>query len=124
MITILNESEGIEFLNLHQDFIYFSYDSEANRLAAMTQLYNRSYTVKQKNGLPLDFPTMPHNPSAEDKAAYKQQKAEWVEANPQRYEQSQQHTGTIVISQEEFDQLPAIKQQFILNHPDTYIIEP
>jgi hypothetical protein len=124
VIIILNESEGIEFLNLHQNFIYFSYDTESNRLAAMTQLFNRSYTVKQDNGLPLDFPIMPNSESEEEINAYAQQKSEWIEANPQRYQTAQEQTGTIAISQQEFELLPPDKQEHILSHPDVYIILP
>lgn len=119
----LNEAPGIEVIYRHDPVIRFTYASEEDRVAAMLDLYNRSFNVSTKSGVPIDFPMMPANPSQEDIDAFEQQKADWVEANPQRYEEMQQPNGIIVISQEEFDQMSDEKQQHILDHPELYTIE-
>lgn len=119
----LNEAPGIDVIYRHDPVIRFTYASEEDRVAAMLDLYSRSFNVSTKSGVPIDYPLLPANPSQEDIDAFEQQKTDWIEANPQRYEEIQQPEGIIVISQEEFDQMPLEKQQYILDHPELYIIE-
>lgn len=124
LIFSLNEFEGIQVVRHAENAIYFTFASEETRLTAMQSLLNRSFQITQLNGLPIDFPLLPNGANDAAQSDYSENKSAWIEANPQRYEQAQQHNGTIVISQEEFDQLPPNKQQYILDHPDTYIVEP
>lgn len=119
----LNEAEGIKVIYRQDPVIRFTYESENDRVAAMQELYNRSFHVSTKSGVPIDYPMLQTNPTQDDIDAFEQQKAEWIEANPQRYEEMQQSDGIIVISQEEFDQMSPEKQQNILDNPELYTIE-
>ena len=123
VIVILEEADGITFTELIEPVVYFIYDTEANRVAAMEQLYHRTFGVSGKNGRPLTYPLLPDNPTSQEQQDYNEQKASWIEANPAEYEAMQQLQEPTVISQEDFDNLPENKQQYILDHPDQFIVE-
>lgn len=123
VIAILEESDGITFTEIKEPAVCFHYQSEAQRISAMEQLYHRTFSVSSKNGLPLSFPLLPENPTPQQQQDFNEQKAAWIEANPDQYETAQQPQEPVMISQEEFDSLPEDKQQYILDNPDQYIIE-
>lgn len=119
----LSEAPGIDVIYRQDPVIRFTYASEEDRVAAMLELYNRSFNVSTKSGTPIDYPLLPANPTQEERDDFEQQKADWIEANPQRYEEMQHPNEITVIPQEEFDLMPADKQQYILDHPEQYNIE-
>jgi hypothetical protein len=118
VVAWLYESDGISQIQHRDPVIRFRYDTEENRLAAMEKLLHRSFSVSSKNGIPPDFPANPDHPD------YDAQKSLWIENNAQRYDELNQQTSVITISQQEFDLLTPQKQQFILDRPDQYQIVP
>lgn len=120
VIIVLEEAEGITVTKIaSQNWVYFTYETEAQRIEAMEQLRLRGITVKQKGAMSLGFPL----PSANEDQ-YSQQKSEWIEQNPEQYLQMQQPDEPNPITQDEFDALPQEKQQWILEHPEHIFIEP
>lgn len=126
-VGALNSEAGIEVLRHQNPVIRFQYASEETRINAMQLLYSRDYNITTKSGLPVDFPMLAPNATEDEQAAFEQQKADWIENNPERYEEMlenmQQNNGITVISQEEFDQMPEDKKQHILTHPELYSVE-
>lgn len=123
VVDILNEVDGITFKELNESTICFYYESEAQRSSAMEQLNFRGFEVSGKNNLPITFPLLNENPSPQQQEDFNEQKAAWIEANPDQYEVMQQNEEPQIISQDEFDQFSSEKQQHILNNPQLYIIE-
>lgn len=79
----------------------------------------------QSTNLPAGFPKIVSTGNAEkDALAYDQAKRQWIEANPEAY---QQLTGAAqrkhIISKSEFATMPQEKQQHILSNPGMYSIE-
>lgn len=117
-VAWLSESAGISDIQHNDPVIRFRYDDEASRLAAVEKLMHRSFTVSTKSGIPPDFPANPNHPD------YEALKTNWISNNSTRYDELNQQTAVIFISQDEFDSLTPVKQQFILERPEQYQIVP
>ena len=126
-VGTLHNADGVEVVRHQDPVIAFEYTSEETRIAAMQLLYTRDFSITTKSGAPVDFPLLAPYATPEQEEAYDQQKSEWIENNPDRYEEMretmQQNQGVTVIPQEEFDEMPEEKQQHILDHPDLFTVE-
>lgn len=72
-----------------------------------------------------DFPVFVNtgNPEA-DRARYDAQKQEWIRNNPEKYRQMQSSNNSKQhISKSKFDSLSEEQRQYILIHPELYIVE-
>ena len=58
-----------------------------------------------------------------DNENYKKAKDAWIKENPQAYEEMISKNSVIVISKEEFRNLPVERQKEIANHPEKYILK-
>lgn len=75
--------------------------------------------------LPNDFPQYEDTGNGQaDAERYNAAKAAWIAKNPERYQALQgQNPGPALISKQEFDAMPAEKQQNILAHPELYKVQ-
>jgi len=132
VVLLLKNTEGIDQV-VHrqakdensQALIYCTYQHENARISAMQEIYNMGYQpVVAGTNVPADFPQMMNDGTKADRISFAAAKALWIENNPERYAEMNQQTEVIVISQEEFDQMPNSKQEYILENPDLYQIQP
>jgi hypothetical protein len=132
VVMMLKSTEGIDQVVNHQAkdensqaLIFFTYQHEDARISAMQEIYNMGYQpFVAGTNVPADFPQMMNDSSKADRISFAAAKALWIENNPDRYAEMNQQTEVIVISQEEFIQMPENKQEYILGNPDLYQIQP
>lgn len=77
------------------------------------------FAAKQEST--ADNPTPPAD-VLNDPQKYKAWKEQWIKEHPEAYEKTTPNAKK-VISQSEFDNMPANKQQYILDNPDKYIVK-
>jgi len=132
VVFMLKSTEGIDQV-VHrqakdensQALIFFTYQHEHARISAMQEIYSMGYQpLVAGTNMPADFPQMMNDGTKADRISFAAAKALWIENNPERYAEMNQQTEVIVISQEEFDQMPDSKQEYILENTDLYQIQP
>jgi hypothetical protein len=132
VVFMLKSTEGIDQVVHRQAkdenskaLIYCTYQHENARISAMQEIYNMGYQpVVAGTNVPADFPQMMNDGTKADRISFAAAKALWIENNPERYAEMNVQSEVIVISQEEFDQMPDSKQEYILENPDLYQIQP
>jgi hypothetical protein len=119
----LAEAGGVEVMDITSDYLLLSFETQQHLLSALNLAAVNTDQLKLRNGMPLDFPMMPTNPTPAEIEEYTIQKNLWIENNSERYGILQQPTDLVIIPLEEFDSMPDHKQEHILSRPDLYTVQ-